>query len=67
MIHDLYEIAKVARLTHKLLDDVVYKGKEYLGEVFTQDSYGCLWKVKVRYTGNRKRYLKISSQSSASA
>ncbi len=66
MIHDLYKLAKVALKAHTVLEDVVYNGKEYLGEVFIQDSYGCLWKVKVRYTGNRKRYLKISSQSSAS-
>lgn len=51
MIHDLYKLAKVALEAHTLLDDVVYNGKEYLGEVFIQDSYDCLWKIKGRNFG----------------
>ncbi|MBH8551694.1 hypothetical protein I8751_04745 [Nostocaceae cyanobacterium CENA357] len=67
MLFDFYKLAKeVALDTHALLNRVRHDGKDYLGEVFVQDSYGCLWKIKVRYTGNRKRYLKISSQSGKS-
>lgn len=67
MIFNLYKNLKdIVMDTHTLLDGVVHNGKEYLGEVFIQDSSGRLWKVKVRYTGHRQRYLKISSQSNTS-
>ena len=39
----------------KFLED----GKEYFGEVFVTDSSSRLWKIKVRYDDNRKRYLKF--------
>lgn len=52
-----YKIGK-----YGLFDNVVHGGKDRVGEVKIRDSSYCLWEVKVRETGKRGRYLKISSK-----
>lgn len=62
MILDLYLLGKeIAQDASKLFDYTRHSGKHYLGETVLCDSSNRKWKVKVRRTGNRGRYLKISS------
>jgi len=42
-----------------IYNDLVHSGKEDLGKFYLQDSNYRTWKVKVRTTGNRGRYLKV--------
>lgn len=57
---------KLGKGTTELWNEIWHGGKDYLGEAKIQDSSGRLWEVKVRYTGNRGRYLKIKSKSNES-
>lgn len=60
-ITDFYKLGKeVSQDAHKLIHDG--QNKQYLGEVIITDVNEHPWKVKVRYTKKRGRYLKISSQ-----
>lgn len=66
-IFDLYKGTKeIGNGVDKLFNEIFHDGKDYLGEVFVQDNNGRLWEIKVRYTGDRGRYLKIKSKSSGS-
>lgn len=61
-ISDLYKLGKeVSQDAHELIHDG-HKNKQYLGEIIITDINKHPWKIKVRYTKNRGRYLKISSQ-----
>jgi hypothetical protein len=62
MILDLYKLGKeIAQDANKLFDNVRHNGQHDLGETVLRDSRNREWKVKVRRTGNRGRYLKIYS------
>ncbi|MEH2330878.1 hypothetical protein [Nostoc sp.] len=62
MILDLYRLGKeIVQDASKLFDNTRHSGKHYLGETVLCDSYNREWKIKVRRTGNRGRYLKIYS------
>lgn len=60
----LYKAGKAAYKVGKygLVDNIAHGGKDRVGEVLIRDSSYCLWKIKVRITGNRGRYLKIKSK-----
>ena len=51
----IINVGAIISNTIKFLED----GKEYFGEVFITDSSNRLWRIKVRYDNNRKRYLKL--------
>ena len=50
----------------KAFNFVMHDGKDYYGEVDVQDSSGTLWRIRVRRTGDRGRYLKINSKTNSS-
>jgi len=62
MISDLYLLGKeIAQDANQLLNNTRHSVKHDLGETVLCDSSNREWKVKVRRTANRGRYLKISS------
>lgn len=63
---DIVTLYKVGETAEELWNEIWHGGKEDLGEVLIQDSSSRLWKVKVRFTGYRKRYLKIKLESNGS-
>lgn len=63
---DIVTIYKVGEAAEDLWNEIWHGGKEDLGSVLIQDSSCHLWKVKVRFTGYRKRYLKIKLESNGS-
>lgn len=60
---EIVQLYKLSKDAAGLWNEIWHGGKDYLGETKIQDSSGCLWEIKVRYTGNRGRYLKIKSKS----
>ncbi|MBW4562624.1 MAG: hypothetical protein KME32_16025 [Mojavia pulchra JT2-VF2] len=50
----------------KAFNFVMHDSKDYYGEVDVQDSSGTLWRIRVRRTGDRGRYLKINSKTNSS-
>jgi hypothetical protein len=60
---ELITLYKLGNDASKLWNEIWYGGKDYLGELKIQDSSGCLWEIKVRYTGYRGRYLKLKYKS----
>ncbi|MGB3207186.1 MAG: hypothetical protein WBB28_19555 [Crinalium sp.] len=54
-LEEFINVTAIISKTIKFLED----GKEYFGEVFIRDNSYRLWKIKVRYDDNRKRYLKF--------
>lgn len=45
-----------------LYDKLLHGGKDRVGEVLIRDNRYHLWEVKVRQTGKRGKYLKITSE-----
>jgi hypothetical protein len=60
---ELVTLYKLGNDASKLWNQIWHGGKDCLGELKIQDSSGCLWEIKVRYTGYRGRYLKLQSKS----
>ncbi|MUG91708.1 hypothetical protein F7734_04105 [Scytonema sp. UIC 10036] len=58
----MINILDIYNLGCKLVEDTRHKPKQYLGEVVIYDNKNCRWKIKLRSTGTRGRYLKLSSQ-----
>lgn len=57
---EIYKIGKeITFIFDNICNELMHDGKRYLGEVIVQDSSGCLCEIKVRWTGDRGRYLKI--------
>ena len=52
-----------AKVGSSIWKEIRHGGKDKIGSVLLQDSVGAMWKVRVRRTGKRGRYLKFSSQS----
>jgi hypothetical protein len=66
-IFDIFKSGKeFARDFDNIFNKFLHDGKEYFGEVLIQDNAGYLWKIRVRWTGDRGRYLKLDSQSNSS-
>ena len=66
-IFDIFKDAKdFGRDFDNVFNEVMHSGKEYFGEVCVQDSSGNLWKIRIRHTGDRGRYLKIDSKTNSS-
>ncbi|MEM7592349.1 MAG: hypothetical protein AAF383_12645 [Cyanobacteria bacterium P01_A01_bin.83] len=61
-ILDLYKLGKEISQDAHYESNHGHKNKQYLGELVLTDVNEHPWKVKVRYTKKRGRYLKISSQ-----
>jgi hypothetical protein len=57
---------KVGSQVKNIYDLVSQGGKDKVGSVLMRDSNGNLWEVKVRATGKRGRYIKITSKPKAS-
>ena len=53
---------KAGKEGKKLYEKLLHGGKDRVGEVLIRDSRYHLWEVKVRETGKRGRYLKITSE-----
>ena len=61
-ILDLYKLGKeISRDVHESIDSG-HKKKQYLGEIVISDINIHPWKIKLRCTKKRGRYLKIASQ-----
>ncbi|AFY65886.1 hypothetical protein GEI7407_1392 [Geitlerinema sp. PCC 7407] len=57
-----YKAARYAGYAVKsIYEDLVHSGKKELGEFYLKDGNYITWKIKVRVTGNRGRYLKLKS------
>ncbi|MFB2880476.1 hypothetical protein [Floridanema aerugineum] len=63
---DIVTLYKFGKVAEDLWNEAWHGGKEDFGSVLIQDSNSRLWKVKVRFTGYRKRYLKIKLESHGS-
>lgn len=56
---DIVVLFKTGEAAFDLWNEVWHGGKDYMDSVILQDSSSRLWKIKVRFTGYRGRYLKI--------
>ena len=63
---DIVVFYKTGEAAFDLWNEIWHGRKDYLGSVMLQDSSSRLWKVKVRFTGYRRRYLKIRLVSNTS-
>jgi hypothetical protein len=65
-IVQLYKAGKTAykagKEGKKLYEKLLHGGKDRVGKVLIRDNRYHLWEVKVRETGKRGRYLKITSE-----
>lgn len=60
---DLYRDGKqIIQIGSTIIDKIQHNGKDYVGEFSIRDNKYIEWKVKVRQTGNRGRYLKFESK-----
>lgn len=51
-------VEKAVSVSFLVHDEIVHGGKNSYGEVKVKDKQNRLWKIKIRKTGNRGRYLK---------
>ncbi|MBD2199748.1 MULTISPECIES: hypothetical protein [Calothrix] len=66
-IFDIFkEVKEFGKDFDSVFNEVMHSGKEYFGDVCVQDISGNLWKIRVRHTGDRGRYLKIDSKTNSS-
>ena len=56
---------KVGKKAKKAYNNAKHDGKDNIGSVRVRDMHGCLWKVRVRNSGKRGRYLKLKPKGHA--
>ena len=61
LIGDAENLFKTNNELKKAWDDIVHGGKEKYGSLYLKDQKGVAWKVKVRWRGDRRHYIKLET------